>query len=132
VADLSTLADGWEIWNKEPQGRIILAYRPDVFNTTDYPAACLPTITIAPGTSPNAPRDHRQASSAWHVALYLEPRVRVTTKDATVPTRPAAIEHALSLSHEFSDGNIDFDAAYIDPRPAYITKLNELTQPSSP
>ncbi len=132
MADLSTLADGWEIWNNEPQGRIILAYRPDIFNTTDFPAACLPTITIAPGPSPNAPPDHRQASSTWHVVLYLEPRVRVTKKDTTVATRPEAIEQAISLSHEFTDGQIDFTDAYIDPRLDYIMKLNQLTEQTSP
>lgn len=131
MADLSTLADGWEIWNNEPQGRIILAFRPDIFNTTDFPPACLPTITIAPGPSPNAPPDYRQASTAWHVALYLEPRVRVTNKDTTVSTRPEAIDCGTTLSHEFTDGQIDFAAAYMDPRPDYITKLNQLTKPSS-
>lgn len=127
MADLSTLADGWEIWNDEPHGRVILAFRPDIFNTTDFPPACLPTITIAPGPSPNAPPDHRHASTAWHVVLYLEPRVRVTTKDTSVPSRPEAIDYAIQLTHEFTDGDIDFDDAYIDPRPDYITKLNELT-----
>lgn len=131
MADLSTLADGWEIWNNEPHGRIILVFRPDIFNTTDYPPACLPTITIGPGTRPNAPPDHRQASNAWHVVLYLEPRVRITTKDTSVPTRPEAIDYALSLSHEFTNGNIDFDDAYIEPRPEYLTKLNQLTKPVS-
>lgn len=132
VPDISEIADGWQVWNNEPRGHVILAYRPDIFDTNEFPPACLPTITIGPGSEPNQPRDHRNATTAWYVVLYLEPRVRVATKDTTVPSRPQAIDYAVALSHEFTDGKIDFDAAYIDPRPNYLAKLKELTTPVTP
>ncbi|MFB6148729.1 MAG: DUF5820 family protein [Halobacteriales archaeon] len=124
---LGALPDGWVVWNEEPDARVILAFRPDIFDSAAFPPACLPTITVAPGSSPNQrPGDHRHASS-WYVALYLEPDVRVRSVDVTVDNRPTAIDRAVSIADRFVAGKIDYRGAYQQPRDAYLEKLDALT-----
>ncbi|MFB6187422.1 MAG: DUF5820 family protein [Halobacteriaceae archaeon] len=122
--DESELPPGWVIWNNEPNGRVILAYRPDIFDTNEFPAQCLPTISI----TPNHPDQHpRSSSSEWYVLLYLEPEVRVFDRESTHPFREQAISSALNLAQVFSNGQIDFADVYQVPRPQYIATLEKLT-----
>lgn len=119
------LAPGWVVWNEEPSGRVVLAYRPDVFDTDAFPAACLPTITVAPGSSPDQPIGRRERSSSWYVAFYLEPLVRVRALDGTFDSRSAAVDRAVSLARSFSDGEVNYRDAYQVPRDTYLDKLDE-------
>lgn len=123
---LEDLADGWEVWNEEPQGRVILAYRTDIFDTQAFPAPCLPTIAVAPGASPNDPPERRAQSSAWHTAFYLEPTVRVTQVDTTSPSRDQAVETAVDIASRFTSGEIDYRSVYQLPREDYLDKLDQL------
>lgn len=118
---------GWTVWNEEPGGRLILAYRPDVFDTEAFDPACLPTISVAPGASPDDPPDRRAASDAWYVALYLEPDVRVRDCDATHDTRDAAVEGAAATAERFAAGGVDYRGAYQLPRDDYLDRLDALT-----
>lgn len=120
------LAEGWEVWNEEPTGRLILAYRSDVFDTQAYPAPCLPTITVAPGRSPDAPPERRAESSLWHAAFYLEPTVRVRDADSTQETREDAVAAAIDIAARFSGGEIDYRSVYQVPREEYLSKLDAL------
>lgn len=119
--------DGWTVWHEDPGGRLVLAFRPDVFDAGEYPPACLPTITVGPGSTPDQPFDRRVRSAEWHVALYLEPTVRVRAEDATFGDRGDAVDAAVDLASRFAAGHVDYRPAYLDPRAAYLDRLDALT-----
>jgi len=49
------LPAGWRLWNEEPDGRVILAFRPDVFDADRFDPACLPTIYLSNGSRRRRP-----------------------------------------------------------------------------
>ncbi|MFB6103244.1 MAG: DUF5820 family protein [Haloplanus sp.] len=120
--EFDDLPDGWTVWNEESGGRVVLAYRPDVFDTAAFPAACLPTIYLSPG-SPRRPPGARD-TDVWSVTLFLEPAVeaRVETRD----TRDAGVAAARDIARAFAAGDIDYRAAYQIPREDYLDRLDEL------
>lgn len=119
------LADGWVVWNEEPN-RCILAYRPDVFDSSAFPAPCLPTIYLMKGKRSRRPGPHRPAADAsWYVTLFLEPEVE---RDAeTYDSREAAVVGAKDLAARFTRGEVDVHDMYQVPREEYLEKLDELT-----
>jgi len=122
-----SLPEGWDVWSREPEGRVVLAYRPDVFDSEEFDPACLPTITVAPGSSPDRPPSRRERAAGWHVVLHVEPEVRVRGCEVSADTREAAIEGAVALATRFADGGIDYRGAYQLPREAYLDQLDALT-----
>jgi hypothetical protein len=117
---------GWTTWSAERQGRVVLAYRPDVFDADRFPAACLPTVLVSNGSTRRRP-DRRRAGDRWHVTLRLEPDVRV---ERTVhDSREAALAAADDLARAFDAGEVDARGAYqvLDGRRAYLDALAELT-----
>lgn len=123
---LPQLPDGWTVWNEEPAGRVILAYRPDVFDTQSFPAACLPTLVVAPGASPDLPPERRVRSEQWYVALYLEPTVRDRERDTTADSRDEAIARAVEVAAAFVDGEVAYRELYREPRDGYLDELDSL------
>lgn len=123
---LDDLPAGWRVWNAEPGGRVVLAFRPEVFDGSTFPAACLPTLTVGPGRSPDARPGQRGRSGEWYVALYLEPDVRVRSVEARFDDRDAAVERAVELAGRFAAGEVDYRGAYHDPRGAYLDRLDAL------
>jgi hypothetical protein len=129
MSDLPDPPRGWTVWNADPDGRIVLAFRPDVFNTTDHPPECLPTIYIAQGR-----RNHRRpgvdrpeaASGDWFVRLYFEPSVELQ-ETMRYPDRPTAVDGAYDLASDFANGDVDPRDVYQVPRPEYFDALDELT-----
>ena len=121
---------GWRVWNEEPGRRLVLAYRPDVFDSEAFPAACLPTITVAPGKGPDQLPERRIQQSGWYRAFYLEPTVRVGRADATYDTWDDAVAGAHEAAAAFLDGGLDYRGAYQQPREAYLAKLDELVAAS--
>lgn len=119
-------AEGWQVWNEEPGSRLTLAYRPDVFDSSAFPAACLPTIVVAPGSSPDQLPERRARSASWYRACYLEPAVRLREVDATFDGWEAAVDGAYELAARFVAGELDYRGAYQQPREAYLEKLDEL------
>jgi hypothetical protein len=118
---------GWEVWSEEPGGRVVLAYRPDVFDSESFDAACLPTLTVAPGRSPDRPPRGRNRADGWHVVLYLEPQVRVRACDASFSDRGSALAGANDIAARFAAGTVDYRGAYQRPREAYLDRLDVLT-----
>lgn len=125
---LSPLPDGWDVWNRGEDGRLVLAYRPDVFNGDAFPAACLPTLylthgkrTRRPGTNPTSRAD----DDDWYVSFYLEPDVSADTE--RFPTREEALERVVELATAFDGGEIDYRGLYQVPRETYFERLDELT-----
>ena len=123
----SSLPDEWDVWSRGEDGRLVLAYRPDIFDGDDFPAACLPTLylthgkrTRRPGTNPTA-----RADDHWYVSLYLEPDVSADTE--RFPTRAAALERVGDLARAFDEGEIDYRGLYQVPRERYFERLDELT-----
>jgi hypothetical protein len=116
-----SLPDGWTRWHEEDGGRAILAYRPDVFDTEAFPAPCLPTIYVSPGSPRRRPGSD---GDGWTVTLYLEPEV--TAREETADTREAAVETARELARTFTAGAVDYRAAYQVPREDYFDRLDEL------
>lgn len=124
--DAEDLPPGWRVWNHETGGRIVLAFRPDVFNAESFPPACLPTIVVAPGRSPDEPPGRRVRSDAWYVAAYLEPDVRLRELANTFDSRDAAIAGAIDAASRFTAGDVDVEAAYQVPRESYLAQLSAL------
>jgi hypothetical protein len=119
------LAEGWEVWSLETR-HAVLTYRPDVFDTHAYPAACLPTIHVTKGRRGRRPgRPDPDPDDPWYVTLALEPEIEADER--TCETRAAAQEQALALAAAFADGKIDYRGCYQVPRPAYVDRLDELT-----
>lgn len=124
--DEAGLPDGWTIWNDEPGGRRVLAYRPDVFDSQAFPAPCLPTIFLSDGPHRNR-RPERIAggrSPDWYVTFYLEPDVVLA--EERFESRDAAVEGTIALARRFADGELDHRGAYQVPREAYLDRLDEL------
>jgi len=122
------LPDAWVVWSDEEGGRAVLAYRPDVFDADEYPAACLPTIYVTRGPSERRrpPTDRRALADAdWRVTLFIEPEVEAS--EQSFETREAATEAAVSLARAFDDGEIDYRSHYQVPREAYLDRLDQLT-----
>lgn len=119
------LPEGWEVWSAESEGRVILAYRPDVFDAGDFPAPCLPTIYVSDGSRRARPGAGQRRTDEWHVTLFLEPDV--AAESATFDGRDEAIEAAVETADRFAGGEIDYRSAYQVPRPDYLDRLDELT-----
>ena len=122
---LDGLAEGWEVWSDE-RTKTVLAYRPDVFNTADLPAACLPTIYLTKGKQSRRPgRDRPSPDDAWYVTLYLEPEIDAGQESFDSEER--AHDYVTEVSTRFVAGDVDYRDLYQVPRPDYFEKLDELT-----
>lgn len=117
------LPDGWTVWADGPDGRSVLAYRPDVFDGEAYPDPCLPTVYVGRG-SPRRPGAGRGADE-WYVRLFLEPEVVAaeTRHDSRATARDAAVD----VARRFAAGSVDYRAPYQVPREDYLDRLDELT-----
>lgn len=122
---LEDLPGGWEVWSAEREGRVILAYRPDVFDAGDYPAPCLPTIYVSDGSRRARPGAGQRRTGEWHVTLFLEPDVEADTE--VFGERERAVEGAVELAGRFAAGEVDYRGAYQVPRDQYLERLDELT-----
>jgi len=121
--DLEALAEEWTVWNRT-ETELVLAYRPDVFDSENFPAPCLPTVYLTHGKRTRRPGADR-AGEGWYVTLYLEPEVDHRAEVAA--DRDAAIAAAVTLANEFAAGEFDFRALYQVPRDEYLDELDELT-----
>lgn len=118
------LPEGWTVWNEESR-KVILTYRPDVFNSDSYPAPCLPTIHIRQGKPSRKPGRNTPAPDApWYVQLYLEPDVSMD--EESHDSREAAVTAACRLAERFADGAVEYRGLYQVPRDEYLDKLDEL------
>lgn len=127
MTDWSGLPDGWRVWNEEDEGRVILVFRPDVFDTQQFPPECMPTLYVSQRPpQERLPRLDAERSD-WFVALRLEPEVQVKRVGGRHETRADAVAQALEIAESFETGEIDFRAAYQIPRDAYLDELESLT-----
>lgn len=116
---------GWTTWSAEDD-RLILAFRPDVFDADDFPAPCLPTLYLTRGRrNRRRPGEERAAALDWFVTLYLEPEV--TVREERFEDREAANAFARELATAFADGEMDVRECYQVPREAYLDELEALT-----
>lgn len=122
---LDTLPEGWTVWNEEPEGRVILAYRPDIFDADAFPAECLPTIYVTNGSRNARPGAGQLQTDEWHATLFAEPEIELTTEQRD--SRDAAIETAVAIAERFAAGEVDYRGAYQVPREEYFAELDELT-----
>lgn len=126
--DLEDVPDGWRIWDHEPEDRLILVFRPDVFDGSTFPPACLPTIYVREGMQDlrhAGPEPTPSSAGTYTVRLFLEPEVETDAK--THDRWSGAIEAAVALAEEFTTGEIDLRAMYHHPREPYLDRLDELT-----
>ncbi|PSQ10718.1 hypothetical protein BRC93_08455 [Halobacteriales archaeon QS_5_70_15] len=124
--DRDALADGWRVWN-DAEDRLVLAYRPDVFDGAGFDAACLPTLYVTRGRRSRRPGGTRTLppDAPWVVTLFLEPDVSDRPREFDSPD--AAVEGALEFAAEFARGDVDYRSLYQVPRPDYFERLDELT-----
>lgn len=130
-ADAETDADaefapGWQVWS-DAENKLVVAYRPDVFDGSAFPAACMPTIYVTQGRRSRRPGvDHDpDPATPWFVTLYLEPDVQ--RDEERFDDGTAARAAARRLARRFVDGEIDYRGLYQVPRDDYFAKLDELT-----
>lgn len=123
--DEADLADGWRVWNEEHEGRVILAYRPDVFDADQFPAACLPTLYVTNGSRRARPGAGQYETDEWHVTLFLEPEIEA--ESTRYDDREAAVDGARAAAERFARGEVDYRGAYQVPREEYFEALDELT-----
>ena len=128
---IERLPEGWEVWSEEPEGRVVLAYRPDVFDSEAFPPECLPTLYLTRGRRRNRPRRRGPVTRGvgWHVTLYLEPDVEYHDHPE-FDTREDAVRELVRMARRFAAGDIDYRACYQHPREAYLDRLDELTDGS--
>lgn len=119
------LPPGWRVWNEEHEGRVILAFRPDVFDAATFPAPCLPTIYVSDGARSRRPGAGQVSTGTWHAALFLEPEVEGPAE--RFDDRDAAVEGALDIAARFAAGEVAYRALYQVPREAYLDRLDDLT-----
>ncbi|RQG99051.1 DUF5820 family protein [Natrarchaeobius oligotrophus] len=134
MTEPSALPDAWDVWSEGEDGRLVLAYRPDVFNGDDFPAACLPTLYLTHGRRTRRPGRNPTDTTArndWFVTLYLEPDVTVEG-GRRFETRDDALEYAVDLATRFDDGEIDYRSCYQIPREGYFDRLDDLTLADNP
>ncbi|RKD97451.1 DUF5820 family protein [Halopiger aswanensis] len=127
--ELTDLPDAWNVWSRGDDGRLVLAYRPDVFDAAEFPAPCLPTLYLTHGRRTRRPGRNptdTTGASDWFVTLYLEPDVTLDEHDR-YPTREEALERTVELAQAFDDGEIDYRELYQVPRERYFERLDELT-----
>ncbi|EMA38625.1 DUF5820 family protein [Halococcus hamelinensis] len=126
MGDFETLPEDWAVWN-EADDRCVLVYRPDVFDTNAFDAACLPTIYLTRGRRSRRPGRQRAPGTAntWYVTLFLEPEVEREAE--TYDTRPEAVAGAVALAERFAAGEVDYRGLYQVPREAYLDELDALT-----
>ena len=120
---LDSLDSGWKIWNEE-EVRLVLVYRPDVFDGGELPAPCMPTIYVTRGRRDRRPGGERVGAD-WFVTLYLEPDVDCGTE--RYERREEAVDAAVDLAEAFATGQIDYRGEYQVPREDYFDRLDELT-----
>ena len=121
-----SLPDGWQVWNEDDEGRAIFVFRPDVFDTQQYPPGCLPTLYTTYGPPDRRrPPGESQGADRWHVTLFLEPEVAFDERPA-FDARADAIDAAVSLAEQFARGDLDPRSAYQVPREDYLDALDDL------
>lgn len=119
------LPTDWSLWNEEA-GRVVMVYRPDVFDSEAFPPPCLPTLYLTKGSRGRRPgRPQPDPDDPWYLTLSLEPDV--TADQREFDGRKAAMGGAVELADAFADGEIDYRSLYQVPREAYLAKLDELT-----
>ncbi|SEV86923.1 DUF5820 family protein [Halobacterium jilantaiense] len=121
------LPEGWQVWTEDADGGDILVYRPDVFDSHEYPSPCLPTIQVAQRPPTQQKRRAGSNPDGWWVSLTLEPEVRVRDADARFDSRTAAVAGAVDLAERFAAGDVDYRGAYQIPREDYLDELDDRT-----
>lgn len=117
---------GWTVWSAGDDGRVVLAYRPDVFDADRFPAACLPTLYLTRGRrNARRPGPERETATDWFVTLFLEPEVALA--EERFERRDDAVARARALAADFSAGELDYRGAYQVPRETYLEELDALT-----
>lgn len=121
---LESLPPGWEVWSDEAT-KVVLAYRPDVFDTDAFPAPCLPTIYVSKGQRDRRPGPNEpDPDDPWYVTLYLEPEI--STETDTAATRGEAESLATDVAAAFAAGELDLRGLYQIPREDYLDRLEAL------
>ena len=119
------LPAGWEVWSVESQGPTVLVYRSDIFDTSAFPAECMPTMFVSQFRDPR--KGPTPASeNPWQVELRLEPAILLASQQAD--DREAAIAAAMDLGSAFINGEFDIYAAYGEPRECYLAKIESLIE----
>jgi hypothetical protein len=122
---LDRLPEGWVVWSDEAT-KIVLSFRPDVFDTAAFPPPCLPTIYVTKGRRSRRPgRNDPEPEDPWYVTLYLEPEVERPAE--RYDSRDGATAGAAEVARRFAEGEVDYRGLYQVPRPEYLDKLDELT-----
>lgn len=125
---LDGLPSSWVVWSVEDGGRVVLVFRPDVFDGEAYPAECLPTVYVSQRPPGQGMRRPGRSSESWFVSLTLEPEVQVRDVEGSFDSRGEAVDAALDVAERFAAGDVDYRGAYQVPREDYLDALDERTE----
>lgn len=121
---LDAVPEGWEVWS-DGEEKAVLVYRPDVFDGTEFPSPCIPTVYLTKGRRRRKPGREVRPEDPWYVTLFLEPEV--DGDERSFDSRADAEGAAREVARAFARGDVDYRAMYQVPREDYFEKLDELT-----
>ena len=119
-----SLPTGWQPWHTDPGGISVWVYRPDVFDGSDFPPACIPTLTVKPARQRGPRGRPGSGNQEWWAELRLEPDVlleRRTSADVEA-CRGAALE----LATDFVRGDMAYWEVYHEPPTSYLETIDLL------
>ena len=98
-----------------------------MFDGSEFPAPCLPTLYVTRGRRNRRPEGNRNLppDAPWMVTLFLEPEVN-RPPDA-YDSLSAALAAAEELTRRFAAGEVEYRDLYQVPRDRYLAELDALT-----
>lgn len=108
------IPEGWIIWSEEDG--VVICYKPDIFNGTNFPAVCIPTISMV-----------ESDREGWRVSFYIEADVEARRLGKEFRNYKEAVDYIMELAEEFNRGNFNLRDFYAkgDVREKYVSKLEK-------
>lgn len=117
-----SLPEGWVVWSEEDG--LVICFKPDVFNASDYPRPCLPLITVS-----QADVGTVGGREGWRVSFHLEADVQPRELEEVFVDYDDALDYVIEVAEKFNRGEYDLRGFYAegDARREYLQRIREET-----
>lgn len=117
-----SLPEGWVVWSEEDG--LVVCYKPDVFNASDYPRPCLPLITVS-----QADVGTVGGREGWRVSFHLEADVQPRELEEVHVDYDEALDYVVEVARKFNRGDLDLRSFYAegDAREDYLRRIERET-----